>query len=35
MYKAFRSWTQRFLRRTLQLVDSLEELKITEEGGVE
>jgi ABC-type polar amino acid transport system ATPase subunit len=27
--------TQRFLRRTLQLVDSLEELEITEEGGVE
>jgi polar amino acid transport system ATP-binding protein len=27
--------TQRFLRRTLQLADSLEELKITEEGGVE
>jgi ABC-type polar amino acid transport system ATPase subunit len=27
--------TQRFLRRTLQLADSLEELEITEEGGVE
>jgi polar amino acid transport system ATP-binding protein len=27
--------TQRFLRRTLQLAHSLEELKITEEGGVE
>jgi ABC-type polar amino acid transport system ATPase subunit len=27
--------TQRFLKRTLQLADSLEELKITEEGGVE
>jgi ABC-type polar amino acid transport system ATPase subunit len=27
--------TQRFLRRTLQLAHSLEELEITEEGGVE
>jgi ABC-type polar amino acid transport system ATPase subunit len=27
--------TQQFLRRTLQLADSLEELEITEEGGVE
>jgi ABC-type polar amino acid transport system ATPase subunit len=27
--------TKRFLRRTLQLADSLEELKLTEEGGVE
>jgi ABC-type polar amino acid transport system ATPase subunit len=27
--------TQKFLRRTLQLADSLEELEITEEGGVE
>jgi ABC-type polar amino acid transport system ATPase subunit len=27
--------TRRFLRRTLQLADSLEELEITEEGGVE
>jgi ABC-type polar amino acid transport system ATPase subunit len=27
--------TQRFLRRTLHLAHSLEELEITEEGGVE
>jgi ABC-type histidine transport system ATPase subunit len=27
--------TQRFLRRTLQLANSLEELDITEEGGAE
>jgi hypothetical protein len=27
--------TRRFLRRTLQLADSLEELKITEEGEAE